>query len=87
MAATIKQDNDNLKGMQSDFADMDDGIEQSRKLIRSIMMGIQRDKCIRVLLFIVLAGVLCVLIWKLVDPNFTVPGGDGQPSGTDRLQN
>jgi len=82
----LEENDEDLNKTKQNVKDIGDGIEQSKKLIRSIMMTFQRDKCIRVLLFIVLAGILCVLIWKLVDPNFTVGGGDGQPSGEDRLQ-
>eukprot|EP01123_Difflugia_compressa_P006110 TRINITY_DN1825_c0_g1_i1.p1 TRINITY_DN1825_c0_g1~~TRINITY_DN1825_c0_g1_i1.p1 ORF type:complete len:209 (-),score=48.46 TRINITY_DN1825_c0_g1_i1:162-722(-) len=70
--STIEKDNATLQGVVSDFGEIDDGLEQSRKLIRSIMMTFQRDKCLKTLCFFVLAGILIVLIWSLVDPNFRV---------------
>jgi len=84
---TIGEDNEKLfRGMIIDFEQMDNGVEQSRKLIRSILISMQRDKCIKVILFIILLGLLAVLIWAIFDPNFKIGGGDGQPAGTDRKQ-
>jgi len=69
-----------LEGADRDLDDMDDGITRSRKYLKGIIMSLQRDKCIRGLLFIVLAGALFILIWSIVDPNFSIASSPSPPS-------
>jgi hypothetical protein len=61
-----------------------------RQLIKAIQKELQKDKCWRVLLFIVLAIGLVIVIWAAVDPNFAKSGkgagGDGLPSSDSRCQ-
>jgi len=73
IVTTIHKDNETLIGMKKDFEQMDDGIEQSKKLIKSILISIQRDKCIKAVLFIILLALLAVLIWAIFDPGFKIP--------------
>jgi len=87
ISRTLSDDEEKLMTVRVEVEVTDDSIVQSKKLIRSILLTLQRDKCIRVLLLVILAGILCILILRLVNPNFTIGGGDGQPSGMDRKHN
>jgi len=74
-----------LEGADRDLDDMDDGITRSRKYLKGIIMSLQRDKCIRGLLFIVLAGALFILIWAIVDPNFSIVPPPSPPSSASAV--
>jgi len=86
----LKDQGDKLTSIGVDLEEMREDIATSRQLIKAIQKELQKDKCWRVLLFLVLAIGLVIVIWAAVDPNFaksgSKAGGDGLPSSTSRCQ-
>lgn len=88
--AALKDQGDKLTAIGVDLEEMREDIATSRQLIKAIQKELQKDKCWRILLFLVLAIGLVIVIWAAVDPNFgrvgSGAGGDGLPSSTSRCQ-
>jgi len=80
IVSELGKQKEKLQEADRDLGDMDDGITRSKKYLRGIIMSLQRDKCIRAMLFIVLAGALFILIWSLIDPNFSLIPSSSPPS-------
>lgn len=70
--------------VKDDFADIDDGIKQSKKLLGQFVKRMQRDNCIRALLIVALVGILFVMIWSIVDPDFSL-GSSGSFNAPNML--
>jgi len=86
----LKRQGDVLGVIGVDLEEMREDIATSRQLIKAIQKELQKDKCWRLLIFIVLAIGLILVIWAAVDPNFAKSGkkagGDGLASSQDRCQ-
>jgi len=90
VVTTLGIQGDKLGGIGDDLEIIREDIVSSRQLIKAIQKELQKDKCWRLLLFIVLLIGLILVIWAAVDKNFKHAtkgaGGDGLASASDRCQ-
>jgi len=86
----LGQQGEKLTQIEEDLIDIREDIADSRQLIKAIQKELQKDKCWRLLVFIVLLIGLILVIWASVDKNFghasKNAGGDGMSSSSDRCQ-
>jgi len=76
--------------IEEDLETIIDDVKTSRQLIKAIQKELQKDKCWRLLVFIVLAIGLILVIWAGADKGFSKStsnaGGDNMASASDRCQ-
>eukprot|EP00029_Vermamoeba_vermiformis_P014746 TRINITY_DN985_c0_g1_i1.p1 TRINITY_DN985_c0_g1~~TRINITY_DN985_c0_g1_i1.p1 ORF type:complete len:217 (+),score=62.03 TRINITY_DN985_c0_g1_i1:232-882(+) len=63
---TLQQDGERLRAADSKMNELDEAISGARKELRKFIMGLGTDKVLRVLMIVVIAGILVVIIWRLV---------------------
>lgn len=67
-AGALGDQTQQLNKIVDDLADIEFNVKKASKVIRDITRGLLTDKCIGFLLFAAVAGVICIIVLKVVNP-------------------
>lgn len=68
-AGAVNEQTKQLNKIVDDLADIEFNVKKASKVITDITRGMLTDKCIGFLLFLAVAGVIVIIVLKVVNPN------------------